>query len=109
MNNNSRFGHDLLTRSCSIQLFYEGKPEDREFAGENPLRYAAGSHRNPRRVGWNQAGRPASQKRHRCELWAREIGGILECAGIPEFLDNADEVAASFSTELEELSALPKQ
>lgn len=31
---------------------------------------------------------------------------ILESAGLPEFLDNADEVAASFSTELDEFAAL---
>jgi hypothetical protein len=109
--NNSRFCHDLITRSCPIQLFYEGKPEKRKFC-ENPLRYAT-AHRIEilgELVGmvlsWNQAGRPLGQKQHRCEIWAGTIGGIMQHAGIPEFLDNADEVAARFSTELEELAAL---
>jgi hypothetical protein len=110
--NNSRFCHDLITRSCPIQLFYEGKPEDREFESQNPLRYAAEyriellGELAGMVIRWNEMGQPHGQRKHRCAAWASIIGGILHCAGLPEFLSNADEVAASFSTELEDLAAL---
>src|SRR5262249_14560842 len=110
--NNSRFCNDLITRSCTIWLFYEGRADKRKFKGEGPIAYAT-KHRVEilgelagMVVGWNQAGRPPGRKSHRCDAWARVVGGILGHAGFPEFLDNADEAAASFSTELDKLAAL---
>jgi hypothetical protein len=57
-------------------------------------------------VRWNQQGRPPGQRSHRCHQWAAVIGGILETAGLPEFLANLDEAAASFNSVLDELAAL---
>jgi len=44
---------------------------------------------------WIQAGRPAPEKVPRVgsfEAWRDMIGGILECAGAPDFMTNANEV-----------------
>jgi hypothetical protein len=103
---------DLVSRGLPVQLAFEGKPEDRTFDGADPIGYA----REHRRdilgelagmvVRWNQQGRPNGQRSHRLHQWAAVVGGILESAGLPEFLENAGTAAASFNTELDELAAL---
>ena len=110
--NDTKTSPDLLSRGLPIRLRYEGDPRHREFAGAEPIAFA-NAHRAELLgelagmvVRWNLAGRPAGAKRHRCDEWARTIGGILEVAGLPEFLDNLDEAAASFNSVLDEVSAL---
>src|SRR5262249_38171741 len=110
--NDTRTSPDLVSRGLPIQLAYEGRPEERSFGGPDPITYAreyrleilgelAGMV-----VRWNQAGRPEGQRSHRLAAWARLIGGILETAGMPELLENAQSAAASFDTSLDELAAL---
>jgi hypothetical protein len=110
--NGTRTSPDLVSRGLPIQLSYEGKPEDRTFDGPDPIGYAR-EHRIDilgelagMVVHWNQQGRPSGQRSHRLHEWAHTIGGILETAGFPEFLENAGAAAASFNTVLDELAAL---
>lgn len=110
--NDTRTSPDLVSRGLPIQLAYEGKPEDRVFNGPEPINYAR-EHRLDilaelagMVVRWNQQGRSSGHRSHRLHEWAAIIGGILETAGLPEFLENATAAAATFNTELEELAAL---
>jgi hypothetical protein len=110
--NDTRISPDLVSRGLPIQLAYEGKPEDRTFEGPDPISYAR-EHRQHILgelagivIRWNQLGRPLGQCSHRLHQWAARIGGMLELAGLPEFLANAGTAAASFNMELDELAAL---
>ena len=57
-------------------------------------------------VRWNQQGRPPGQHPHRLRHWVEVVGGVLEVAGLPEFLANAPVAAATFNSELDSLAAL---
>ena len=110
--NDTKTSPDLVTRGMPIRLKFEGDPRHREFAGLDPVGYAA-EHRVELLgelagmvIRWDRAGRPGGSRRHRCDRWARVVGGILEVAALPEFLSNLDEAAASFNQALDELSAL---
>lgn len=110
--NNTRACQDLISRSCFIRLAYEGKPEDRTFELKDVLEFAT-DHRLSilgelagMIIQWNQQGRPLGRQHHRQHQWAEIIGGILESAGFPEFLANADSAAACFSNEIDLLGAL---
>ena len=110
--NDTRTSPDLVSRGVAIQMYFEGDPRNRTFACPDPVRYAR-EHRLAilgelagMVVRWNQAGRPDGLRPHRCREWGTVVGGILELAGLPEFLGNADEAAASFDVALEELAAL---
>ena len=110
--NNTRAGADMVARSFPIQLHFEGVPEEREFDGSDPMTYAM-EHRTEilaelfgMIICWNQQGRPRGCRSHRLHKWAAIIGGILQVVGLPEFLENAAAVAASFNTDLEELAAV---
>jgi hypothetical protein len=110
--NDTRASPDLVSRSVPIQLAYEGRPENRVFAGEDPIEYA-----RSKRVAivgelsgmitrWNQQGRPPGNRSHRLHAWAHIIGGILETAGLSGFLENAETAAASFNPAMDDLAAL---
>lgn len=110
--NDTRTSPDLVSRGAPVRLAYEGNPADRVFVGPDPIAYAR-DHRLEilgelagMVVRWNQAGRPPGHHSHRCHEWASVIGGILDRAGLPEFLANVDEAAATFNTVLDELAAL---
>jgi hypothetical protein len=110
--NDTRTSPDLVSRGMPVRLRYEGDPRLREFPGVEPIGYAT-AHRAELLgelagmvIRWTQAGRPEGQRRHRCDRWARVVGGILEVAGLTEFLANLDEAAASFNQSLDELAAL---
>ncbi len=103
---------DIVSRDVPVQLFYDGRTEDRRFEGPNPLDYAR-EHRIQilgelagMIIQHNQHGRPDGIRTHRCRHWARLVGGIMQSAGFPEFLSNAQTVAATFNSELDELAAL---
>jgi hypothetical protein len=96
----------------TIQLYYEGRTEDRIFSGPNPIDFAR-QHRLEilgelagMVVRWAQAGRPEGVRSHRLQYWAKVIGGIMQVAGLPEFLTNAQETAAAFNSVSDELAAL---
>lgn len=110
--NDTRTSPDLVSRGLPIQLFYEGRVEDRVFCGPDPIAYAS-QHRLDilgelagMVVRWAQMGRPDGSRSHRLQHWARTVGGIMEVAGLPEFLDNAQEAAAAFNSASDELAAL---
>ncbi len=103
---------DLVSRALPVRLAYEGDPAYRVFAGPDPVEYAR-EHRGEilgELAGmvdyWVGAGRTDGHARHRCGHWARVVGGVMEAAGLPEFLGNAGEAAAAFSADLVELAAL---
>lgn len=110
--NDTKTSPDLVSRGLPIRLRFEGRPEDREFGGGDPIAYAR-EHRAEilgelagMVVRWNQVGRPTGEHRHRCRQWAGVIGGILQANGLPEFLTNLDEAAGEFNAELDELAAI---
>ena len=110
--NDTRTSPDLVSRGLPVRLHYEGDPGRRRFPGPDPIAYAL-EHRAEilgelagMVVSWNQAGRPPGDRQHRCSEWARTVGGILQVAGLPEFLANLEEAAASFNAQFEELAAL---
>jgi hypothetical protein len=110
--NDTRVSPDQVSRGLPIRFFLEGKPERRTFEGLDPITYAR-EHRLDilgeiagMVVRWNQLGRPSGLHSHRLHHWANVIGGILTTAGLPEFLENADEAAATFDTQLDDLAAL---
>jgi hypothetical protein len=110
--NETKTSPDLVSRGMPIRLMHEGDPRLRNFSGGDPVAYVT-KHRIELLgelcgmvLSWNQAGQPGGSQHHRCDYWARIIGGILAVAGLPEFLGNLDEAAASFNLALDELSAL---
>lgn len=110
--NDTRLSPDLTSRGVPVRLAHEGSPEGRTFAGPQPLDYAR-EHRLEilgelagMVVRWNQAGRRAGERSHRSHEWAAVVGGIVNAAGLPEFLENAGEAAAAFNVQLDELAAL---
>jgi hypothetical protein len=110
--NDTRTDPDLVSRGVAVQLAHEGRPEDRTFQGQDPVAYAR-DHRLDLLaelagmvIHWNQQSRPPGRRPHRCDAWARTIGGILMSAGLPEFLENAGATAAAFNSELDELAAV---
>src|SRR5262249_47785314 len=95
--NETKASPDLVMRGCPIRLRYDGDPGQREFAGPEPIAFTL-EHRVELLgelagmvVRWTQSGRPHGVRRHRCNVWAGTVGGILQAAGLPEFLTNVEE------------------
>jgi hypothetical protein len=113
--NCTRASSDLVSRGLPIRLAYEGDPRDRAFSGPEPVAYARDHQLKilgelaGMVINWTQLGRPPGSQGHRCDRWARLVGGILEAAGYPEFLANYGEAAAAFSSEMDELAALAEK
>lgn len=110
--NDTRVSPDLVSRSLPVRLHFDGDPGQRAFSGPDPIAYAM-KHRAAilselagMIVYWNQQGRPLSGHTHRCHEWARLIGGIMTCAGMPEFLANLAESRSDFDQALDDLTAL---
>jgi hypothetical protein len=110
--NDTKASPDLVSRGLPIRFRYDGDPRERDFQGRDPIRYAR-EHRAEilgelmgMVVRWNQLGRPPGPRKHRCSYWAEVVGGILQVAGLPEFLENLDEAAAAFNQALDQLAAL---
>ena len=110
--NQTKVSPDLMSRGLPIRLAYDGPPESRVFTGPDPIGFARDN-----RLGilaelagfvvrWNQAGRPAGSRSHRCHEWAKVIGGILGANGLPDFLNNYEEASGAFNSELEDLTSL---
>jgi hypothetical protein len=57
-------------------------------------------------VRWREANRPPGPRSHRLARWSEAVGGVLQVAGLPEFLANQDELVAETDEDLVELSAL---
>ncbi|MBP3956855.1 hypothetical protein J8F10_16405 [Gemmata sp. G18] len=110
--NQTRVSPDLVSRGLPIRLEYIGDPARRAFGRADPIAYAR-THRPEILaelfgfvVRWTQQGRPRGAQAHRLHGWAEVIGGIMTANGFPAFLANYDEAAATFNSELEELSTL---
>jgi hypothetical protein len=102
--NTPEISRDLVTRSCVVNLEYEGNPERRCFAITDPEEYAL-RHRTEllgELIGmverWKRSGRPLAncQSRFNKRGWATTIGGILQSCREPDFLMNAEEASTSF-------------
>ena len=110
--NETRASADLISRGLPIRLFYEGEAEKRKFEGPNPIDYARENRLEilgelaGMVVNWNTAGRPKGSRSHRLTRWAEIVGGIVETAGFPEFLSNAQAAAVAFNTATDGLAAL---
>jgi hypothetical protein len=113
--NQTRAAADIASRCLPVRFFVEGRPEARQFGDRNPLEYAR-RHRSEILgelfglvIHWNQAGRPLCARERRTKRCIEIVGGILEAAGLPEFLTNLDEAIGAFGVEQEELTALTEE
>jgi hypothetical protein len=102
---------DLISRGLPIRLRYEGDPRQRTF-DDNLLAYVR-RERLPllgELVGmvlrWKQNGMPRGAVKHRCGPWAEIVGGILQVAGLNEFLGNVEEAEAAMDEGLVGLTSL---
>ncbi len=93
---------DLVTRSVVVNLYHEGDPARRTFAINDPESYAE-QHRMEllgELLGmverWKEQGKRMAntQSRFNKRNWGNIVGGILDAAGEPDFLANAEEAAA---------------
>jgi hypothetical protein len=114
--NNARATTDMTSRSIIIHLRYEGDPRVR-FAGtgkeEEALKAYVRQHRHQilgellgMVIRWREAGKPLGTRAHRCKRSAELLGGILQVAGLPEFLANQDEAIVEIDEDLQELITL---
>jgi hypothetical protein len=93
--NNAALEADTVSRSILIRLDTNSEtPEDHEYSF-NPLQYIAENRADVQGAiltlvrAWLEAGRPNRAKKvSRFPAWERTIGGILEVAGVPGFLEN---------------------
>ena len=103
--NNAQFTEDAATRSIVIRLDPQSEnPDEREFMGQ-PKQFIRAN--RPRVCGalltlvraWQEAGAPDYAGPNRCRFpeWAKTLGGILDVAGVPGFLDNLDATRAALS------------
>jgi hypothetical protein len=109
--NSTSATEDLISRGLPIRLYYEGDPRLRAFQ-RNPL-----EHVNRWRLDilgelagmvqrWKERGMPMGNSRHRCQHWARVISGILEVAGLQDFLANVAEAEAEMDEGMQTLANL---
>jgi len=112
--NTPQVGRDLVTRSVVINLYFEGNPERRSFTIADPEGYAE-QYRIEllgELVGmverWKAAGMPMANVHSRFNKrgWGNIVGGILEVAGEPDFLANAEEAAATLDETRREFAEL---
>lgn len=105
---------DLVTRSVLVALFHEGDPRRRQFTIADPEEYAR-LHRTEILgellglvEGWRAAGSPpaVTATRFNKKGWGATVGGILQVAGEPDFLANADAAAAELDETRREFAAL---
>jgi len=99
--NSAECSRDLVTRSCAINLHFEGDPIRRAFTLADPEWYAQ-EHRRELLAElcgmverWKEAGMPlaSTATRFNKKGWGNVVGGILNVCGEPDFLANANEVA----------------
>jgi hypothetical protein len=103
---------DFIRRCVPIRQFVDGDPKARVFTG-SPLAYAT-QHRLEilgelagMVLRWVELGRSTGPQKHRCEVWAATIGGILAANGLGEFfLANADEAEQAMDQGLLDLATL---
>lgn len=100
--NSPEVARDLVTRSVIVSLFYQGDPTKRGFDIEDPEGFAL-QHRVEilgELIGlverWKASGMPLVRLPNRFNKkgWANTVGGILQLAGEPDFLVNAEDVAS---------------
>lgn len=95
--NSPNVSRDLITRSISINMEYEGDPRKREFTIADPEQYAEDN--REKLLGelagmiesWKAADRPQGDYQSRFDKkdWSKIVGGILDVAGISGFLANS--------------------
>lgn len=60
-------------------------------------------------IRWRDAGQPLGARPHRCDRWAQIIGGILQVAGLPEFLANQEDAIADLDEDFQDLISLAER
>jgi hypothetical protein len=112
--NSPDVSRDLVTRSVVINMLYEGAPEKRTFTIADPEGYAL-EHRIAilgELIGmverWIAAGKPLASTHSRFNKrgWGNIVGGILQVAGEPDFLANAEEAATQLDDERRDFTEL---
>jgi hypothetical protein len=105
---------DLVTRSVVVSLYHEGDPTKRTFTLPDPEGYAE-EHRVAilgELIGmverWRAAGSPraAVASRFNKKGWGPIVGGILQVAGLRDFLANADDAAEELDDTRREFAEL---
>lgn len=112
--NSPEVSPDLVSRSVVVNLFFEGSPKRRRFALIDPDGYAL-QHRTEllgELIGmverWRTAGSPEAdvETRFNKKGWGRIVGGILQVAGLPDFLANAEAAAEELDESRAEFTEL---
>ena len=97
---------------CRSACKYEGDPAQRTFVGGSPIEYARQFRLEilGELLGmvqhWLTQQCPLGRAQHRCQTWAKVVGGILTANGVSEFLANLQESMDTFDAAREQLSAL---
>ena len=112
--NTPEVSRDLITRCVVINLYHEGDPRRRSFSIEDPEGYAQQYRLEllGELVGmverWKASGMPLVNVHtlFNKKGWGNIVGGILEASREPDFLDNAEEAAASMDETRREFSEL---
>ncbi len=108
-------GHDVAER-FDRRLQQEGDPRKlatltfkveeqglKEYAHQNRQRILAEHERVY--VRWQAAGKPSGAQLHRCQRWAEVVGGILQVAGFPEFLQ-VERTSTEVDADMQDLATL---
>lgn len=112
--NSAELGPDLMTRSVVVALYYEGDPKKRTFSMPDPEGYAL-EHRAEllgELLGlveqWKADSSPVAPAptRFNKKGWGGIIGGIVQVAGLPDFLGNADSAAAEMDETRKDFAVL---
>ncbi len=99
--NSPEVSPDLVSRSVIVNLYHEGSPKRRRFQMADPEGYAL-QHRTEllgELIGmverWRAADSPEAsvESRFNKKGWGGIVGGILQVAGLPDFLANAGDAA----------------
>jgi hypothetical protein len=114
--NTPQIGRDLVTRCVVVNLEYEGDVNARKFSIADPEGYAEQYRMEVlgELLGmierWKAAGMPlaTTATRFNKKGWGNVVGGILHVAGEPDFLANADEVAAEMDVTRRDYEELVK-
>jgi hypothetical protein len=112
--NSAQLGPDLVSRSVMVALHHDGNPKRRAFSMRDPEGFAL-EHRAAllgELLGlverWKAAGSPLScaPTRFNKKGWGEIVGGVLQTAGIPDFLANADTAAEEMDESRRDFAAL---
>jgi hypothetical protein len=109
--NGAALSPDLISRSLTCQLHFDGNPATRNFKKRGLLDFVK---QNRMKIisellgmfaKWRHAGSPRAQVSHRFLAWAELIGGVLEANGFHGFL-RPSEVSVEIDPDLQDFFTL---